>query len=181
MKKNINNKGFSLIELLVVIAIMAVMVALVSISYSIVHGANVENSMNTLGSAFNKAKVISMAKGMEAGKLKIAFDGEELKLYIGNDTNGEIICNGMQDVFVDNLSTIGSECILDYRNAYNDCVIEYCFNPDGSINMTESSVTGGSVLPYVPTRFSFIRGKRGSQVVMYQETGKQVSTKFLKD
>jgi len=76
-----NNKGFSYVELILVLAIMAIMVAMIGISYGLVTRNNVTKAAAKMESLFNTARITSLSKGSEAGALNLK--AENGKIYYG--------------------------------------------------------------------------------------------------
>ena len=66
-----NNKGFSYVELILVLAIMALMVAMIGISYGLVTRNNVTKAAAKMESVFNSARVTSLSKGSEEGAINL--------------------------------------------------------------------------------------------------------------
>lgn len=155
-----NNRGFSLVEVMVVMVIMIIAVGMVTISYTLVHNANVSKAANVLDTAFNKARVESMARGSEAGKLIVFMENGNLYYKISDTGEKTLICTSM--IAVNTVSgsytdTIGS-LVLGTTP-----IAEYTFNSAGMVN----TVAGAP-----PTKFIFSRGNRKVEVVFYLETGK---------
>ncbi len=167
MKKVLNDdRGFSLIELLVVIAISAILIAMVTVSLTLIHGANVDNSANKLDALFNKARTVSMAKGQTKGKLTLELDADGTLWGKIGDGDKESICNGMQEVHFDATcealkNTVGGSAFSG--------TVEYIFNSDGSVSSTSTG----------PARITFTRRKKHSQVLFYLDTGKHVKSRFF--
>ncbi len=155
-----SNKGFSLIELLVVVAIMAVAVGLITITYVIVHNANVAKAANTLDTAFNKARIQSMAKGTEAGKLTLWMQGGVLYYTIGDKAveSPTAVNNATIDIqYSDGASWSGS--IDDMSD------VVYCFNSAGMVIQDSA----------LPQEFEFSHGTRKVAVIFYLDTGKHTT------
>ncbi len=159
----VSNKGFSLIELIVVVAIMAVAVGLVTITYTLVHNANVAEAANTLDTAFNKARIQSMAKGTDAGQLTVWMTDGVMYYTIGDSA-------------------------VETPTAVNSSVIDvsYSYYPAAWVN-TESMPTAvyrfnsaGMVIQpdgadEVPTEYRFTYGTRRVNVIFYLDTGKHTT------
>ena len=156
-----SDKGFSLIELIVVIAIMAVAVGLVTITYTIVHNANVAKAANALDTAFNKARVQSMAKGTDAGQLTVWIDGGVLYYTIGDPAteNPTAVNSAVIDIsYSDNGSTwLGPNVDLPS--------VVYRFNSAGMVIQTG----------YQPREYMFSYGNRRVDVIFFLETGKHMT------
>lgn len=167
-KNNLNksilrsNKGFSLIELIVVIAIMAVAVGLVTITYTIVHNANVAKAANMLDTAFNKARIQSMAKGADAGQLTVWIQGGVMYYTIGDPAT-------------------------ETPTAVNSAVIDISYSENGSswlgpgVDMPQVVYrfnSAGMVIQsgaYLPREFMFSHGNRRVDVIFFLETGKHMT------
>lgn len=155
-----NNRGFSLIELMVVVVIMIIAVGLVTISYTLVHNANVSKAANVLDTAFNKARIESMARGVDAGKLVIFMENGNLYYKISDTGEKTLICTSMIAVSIVSGSytdTVGSLV------SGTGTIAEYTFNSAGAVRTVASAP---------PTKFIFNRGNRTVEVVFYLETGK---------
>lgn len=155
-----SNKGFSLIELLVVIAIMAVAVGLVTITYVIVDNANVAKAANTLDTAFNKARVQSMAKGTDAGQLTVWMTDGVVYYTIG-------------DPAVETPTAVNSGTI-EVNYTYTDgslggpptmSAVTYRFNSAGMVIQDSNMVK----------EFEFSHGTRKVAVIFYLDTGKHTT------
>lgn len=160
-----SNKGFSLIELLVVIAIMAVATGLVTITYSLVHNANVAKAANTLDTAFNKARIQSMAKGADAGQLNVWVDGGVMYYTIGKDNNPDTNPNP------DGKTAVNSAVISIYVPTVGMDVTDiatcvYRFNSAGMVTSPAGPI---------PDEWQFYHGNRRVKVVFYFETGKHMT------
>lgn len=167
-KNNLNksilrsNKGFSLIELIVVIAIMAVAVGLVTITYTIVHNANVAKAANMLDTAFNKARIQSMAKGADAGQLTVWIQGGVMYYTIGDPAT--------------ETPTAVNSAVIDISYSENGTSwvgpgvdmpqVVYRFNSAGMVIQS-----GG----YLPREFMFSHGNRRVAVIFFLETGKHMT------
>lgn len=152
-----SNKGFSLVELMVVIAIMAVATGLVSITYSLVHNANVSKAANTLDTVFNKARVQSMAKGTDAGQLTLWIDDDNILYYTIGDPEGTgtAVNSGTTEV---RYGRSGVSTTYDSMDP-----ITYRFNSAGMVTSSGTSL---------PDYFEFFYGTRRVGVRFYLDTGK---------
>ena len=154
-----NNKGFSLIEVLVVIAIMSVMTGLAALSISLVHNANVNDACNKIESALSSARVTSMAKGQEAGKITFIMDGGSLYYTIGDDPTRTRVTTGSITVTTNNVP----KCPSASGAAWADGVsYTYKFNSAGMLVDSDSS----------PCCIILAHKARHSAVWVYRETGK---------
>ena len=156
-----NNKGFSLVEVMVVIVIMLIAVGMVTISYTLVHNSNVSKAANVLDTAFNKARVESMARGPEAGKLIVFMEDGNLYYKISDTGEKTLICTSMIAV---NIVSGGYTDTIGAPISGTATIAEYTFNSAGMVN-TVTSITP-------QTKFIFSRGNRKVEVVFYLETGK---------
>lgn len=158
-----SNKGFSLIELIVVIAIMAVATGLVTITYTLVHNANVAKAANALDTAFNKARIQSMAKGTDAGQLTVWIEGGVMYYTIGDRATESptAVNSAVIDIsYSDNGSTwLGPG--VDMPD------VVYRFNSAGMVIQQPGA--------YLPKMYEFSRGTRRVDVIFYLETGKHTT------
>lgn len=164
-----SDQGFTLIELLVVVAIMSIAVGLASITYSVVHNANVAKTANTLDTAFNKARIQSMAKGEEAGRLSIWVSSGVMYYTIGEETNPTAVNSGVVSIaYNQNMAAVGSmpDCtpIMDLASQADPIV--YTFNSAGVVK-TDSDIP--------PEEWVFWYGTRRVRVIFYLETGKHMT------
>lgn len=164
-KKSIlsSNKGFTLMELLVVVAIMAVATGLISITYSIVQNANVSKVANTLDTVFNKARIQSMAKGTDAGQLRLWIDEGILYYTIGDpDTEEPTAINSsvISIRYTDTMGTVSSTGV-QYSPVYT-----YRFNSAGMV------ISSGDMLV---RDFEFSYGNRRVGVMFFLDTGKHMT------
>lgn len=157
-----SNKGFSLIELIVVIAIMAVAVGLVTITYTLVHNANVAKAANMLDTAFNKARIQSMAKGPDAGQLTVWIDGGVMYYTIGDpDTESPTAVNSAViniSYSADGSSWLGPNVDMSQ--------VVYRFNSAGMV------IQSGA---FLPREYAFSYGTRRVDVIFFLETGKHMT------
>lgn len=155
-----NNRGFSLVEVMVVMVIMIIAVGMVTISYTLVHNANVSKAANILDTAFNKARVESMARGSEAGKLIIFMENGNLYYKISDTGEKTLVCTPMITV---NIVSGSYTDIVGTTITGTATIAEYTFNSAGMVNTVSSTP---------PTKFIFSRANRRVEVVFYLETGK---------
>lgn len=156
-----SNKGFSLIELIVVIAIMAVATGLVTITYSLVHNANVSKAANALDTAFNKARIQAMAKGTAAGQLTVWIDGGVMYYTIGDPDTETLTPTAVNSAVIDISYSLDG---VNWNNGDMADVV-YRFNSAGMV----ISPSG------LPQEFAFSRGTRRVDVIFYLETGKHTT------
>ncbi len=78
-----NNKGFSYVELILVLAIMAMMIAMIGISYGLVTRNNVSKACAKMESVFNTARITSLSKGSEQGALNLKTENGIIYYGIG--------------------------------------------------------------------------------------------------
>lgn len=155
-----SNKGFSLIELLVVVAIMAVAVGLVTITYAIVDNANVAKAANALDTAFNKARVQSMAKGTEAGQLTVWMTDGVVYYTIGDPAveTPTAVNSGTIDVnYTYASSATGAPPTMPQ--------VTYRFNSAGMVIQDSDLVN----------EYVFSHGNRKVAVIFYLDTGKHTT------
>lgn len=155
-----SNKGFSLIELLVVVAIMAVAVGLITITSVIVNNANVAKAANTLDTAFNKARVQSMAKGTEAGKLTVWMTDGTVYYTIGDPAVETPTAVNSAVINVDYIYTNGTPGTSPAMPA-----VTYRFNSAGMV-IQDPDLVG---------EYVFSRGTRRVAVIFYLDTGKHMT------
>ncbi len=139
---------------------MAVAVGLVTITYVIVDNANVAKAANTLDTAFNKARVQSMAKGTEAGKLTVWMTDGTVYYTIGDPT--------VEPATAVNNGTIG----VNYTYASGTSgaspampQVTYRFNSAGMVIQDSDMVE----------EFEFSHGTRKVAVIFYLDTGKHTT------
>lgn len=162
-----SNRGFSLVELLVVIAIMAVATGIASITYSLVHNANVAAAANELDTAFNKARIQSMAKGPDAGQLTIWVDNGILYYTIGDpDTETPTAVNAAAVEVVSYRYSNGGSTITLTPTLRNMPRCEYRFNSAGMVVQSSGALVDEIV---------FAHGTRKVAVIFYLETGKHTT------
>lgn len=166
MRKSIlsSNKGFSLVELLVVVAIMAVATGLVSITYTLITNANVSKAANTLDTAFNKARVESMAKGPDAGQLTVWSTSGILYYTIGDPATETPI-------------------------AVNNASTDFWCHVGGSIYPPNTDIppmiyrfnSAGIVMPssWISDYYEFSNGNRRVDVIFYLDTGKHTTKIYV--
>lgn len=82
-----NNKGLSYVELLVAISILTIATALAAISMSVVSGTNVNSGVEKLRSAYNNARMTSLAKGASNGSLYLRFESDKLYCFVGSQSD----------------------------------------------------------------------------------------------
>ncbi len=156
-----SDKGFSLIELIVVIAIMAVAVGLVTITYTLVHNANVAKAANTLDTAFNKARIQSMAKGTDAGQLTVWITDGVMYYTIG-------------DSAVETPTAVNS-AVIDIGYGYGSTWIDNMdLTPPAVYRFNSAGMVIQSGTP-VPQEYSFTYGNRSVHVIFYLDTGKHTT------
>ncbi len=157
-----SDKGFSLIELIVVIAIMAVAIGLVTITYTLVHNANVAKAANTLDTAFNKARIQSMAKGTDAGQLTVWITGGVMYYTIGDPDIETPTAVNSAVIGITYTDTNG----VTFSNAENMPRAIYRFNSAGMV------IQSGTLLPQ---EVDFFYGTRRVKVIFYLDTGKHTT------
>lgn len=156
-----SDQGFTLLELLVVVAIMSIAVGLVSITYSVVHNANVSKAANTLDTAFNKARIQSMAKGTEAGQLTLWIDYGTLYYTIG-------------DPDVETPTAVNSGVIdVSYTDTNGVLFGHVDFMPEVTYRFNSAGMVIGS--GYSVREFGFSYGNREVDVIFFLETGKHMT------
>lgn len=162
-----SNSGFSLLEMIIVIAIISIMTGISVLAFSVVDNANVSKAANSFDTAFNSARVESMARGREAGKLILTYTGGTLYYQIGATGTPKEICNSMITVS----AVVGENYALQTGVPLADgAVIEYEFNSAGSVVYTDAST--------MVTKLIFTRGRRNVEVFLYLDTGKHDTNMF---
>ncbi|MBP5608164.1 MAG: prepilin-type N-terminal cleavage/methylation domain-containing protein [Lachnospiraceae bacterium] len=94
-----DNKGISILELLLVMVITMIILAMILVSYNLINRADVTKSARRLENAIKTARVASMSKGRNAGKLQLIMDGGNLYASIEGAGSRDLIAGG--GVFVD--------------------------------------------------------------------------------
>lgn len=178
------NRGFTLIEVLVVIAIMTILISIATLSFSIVHNANVKRAADDLEAMYKSARSTGMAKGMAEGVFQLAY-GSDGNLYarVANATDEpttpggtisgslpvtkwEKISTGSIQVERATSKTSAGGALCNPGDVYN-----YIFTPAGSVKQGTSApgtdITSGQCICYL-----FKHGDRGARFYFYPETGK---------
>ena len=81
-----SNKGFSYIEVMIVLGIASIIVAFSSISIGLVSRSNINKAGDKLTSAISEARMVSMTKGEEKGKIVISFSNGNYYYTIDGQT-----------------------------------------------------------------------------------------------
>lgn len=87
-KHQSSNKGFSIIEVIVVVAIMAVMVGVISITYTVVKKANVTKASRTIDDLLTNCREKAMTNS--AKEWKVVIDGNTVKVIKVDSEGNEI-------------------------------------------------------------------------------------------
>lgn len=157
-----SNKGFTLIELIIVIAIMAIAVGLVTFTYVMVDNANVSKAANALDTAFNKARIQSMAKGSDAGQLEVWIEDGTLYYTIGNPvTEGPIAVNNAR-IWVSYTTADGTVSSIQEVSAEKGV---FRFNSAGMVISDD----------WRYRTIGFTHGSRTVDVIFIPETGKHMT------
>jgi len=179
-----SDKGFTLIEVIVVIAIMTILVGIATLSFSIVHNANVKRAADNIESLYKSARSTGMAKGMVAGTFQLAV-GSDGFLYArvaeatdeptipGGTITGtttvtqwERITNGAISVEQTYAKASTTGTALAAGNAFN-----YMFTPAGVVK-EGTTAPGTDIASGQCVCYLFKHGDRGSRFYFYPETGK---------
>lgn len=91
-----NNNGFSLVELIVVIAIMSIAVGALSLSMSLVTGAEAKKAFSKIESVIDEARTGSMTRFNET--LTIKYAPKNTEVGVGGVVSGKIEDNGYYGV-----------------------------------------------------------------------------------
>ncbi len=157
-----NDKGFSYVELILVLAIMALMVAMIGLSYGLVTRNNVSKAAAKMESVFNTARITSLSKGSEAGALNLMQENGTVYYYIGKYAPDDVTVPAPEW----NKLTQYPVYITTVRNTTHSdlsdgVVVTYKYNPSSG-NFKEC--------PY--EEFIFSNGKKDSILQLYKSTGK---------
>ena len=162
MSRNNSNKGFTLIELLLVMSISLLLLSLVLISFNVVNNANLNKAARRLENVIRLSRTRSMAKGTEAGKLKLYMQNGNLYAVIGEDDSPQLICNG--GIQVKGMST------SDYDLRVGGVALNGL--PDGNvIKFSTSGIVQTFSGTPVMNKFILNKGNRSFEVILYTETG----------
>ena len=183
-----HNKGFSLLEMIIAISILAIVAAIGAYSIVYVNNANVGNAANKLEAAFTTARVTSMAKGPEVGRLTLYYDDGVFSYTIGDDTNKEEICSFQIAVrYATNESSFrGTSFSSQLPESFKEVIY---FNSAGMIINNKdaadsySIASPGALIDPEPKKnhnncYYFTKGDRTIAVMIYPITGK-VETKLM--
>ena len=170
MKNNNNyrsNGGFTILELLIVITIGLIMLTFIGITLGAVRGANVNAAARALKNSASHARSQSMAKGKDAGMLRIWIDGNSVYCRVGDDGDKKELCN-LKEV---NVNKVAFETTTKTATVVNPLVevgeaneVTVAFTNMGTVNKTDSSL-------YPFNAIQFNRETRNTYVVIYPETG----------
>ncbi len=155
-----DNKGFSYVELILVLAIMALMVAMIGISYGLVTRNNVTKACAKMESVFNTARITSLSKGSEEGALNIKQEGGVIYYGIGKyDSDPDVstvewVKFAQSPVYI-TLSDGGGNVDL------GSSVVTFKFNPSSG---------AFKACPY--NKLIFSNGRTESTLVLFKATGK---------
>ncbi len=157
-----NNKGFSYVELILVLAIMAIMIGMLSLSYSYVTSNNVSKAAAKMESVFNTARIVSLSKGSEQGALNIMQEDGKVYYCIGKFDPDDPNCPewnkiAQTPVYI-TLANNGSHSDLP-----NGSIIIYKYNPS-------SGAFKSDAFPY--NEIIFTNGNKESSLILFKATGK---------
>lgn len=144
MKKEMNNKGFSLVELIIVIAIMVILIAVLAPTYLryVERGRNSRDIQNA--TSISDAIQVWAADPQAAPALTAADDGFVITVgqVAANPTNAQIMAALVNAGLVDNAGDFTTTCAS--RTAWNQYTITVNVAGDGNVSFTYAS-TGGPV------------------------------------
>ena len=155
-----NNKGFSYVELILVLAIMAIMIAMIGISYGLVTRNNVSKACAKMESVFNTARITSLSKGSEQGALNLKQENGIIYYGIGKyDPDPDVstvewVKFAQSPVYV-TLSNGGGNVDL------GSTVVTYKYNPSSG---------AFKACPY--SKLIFSNGRTESTLTLFSATGK---------
>lgn len=177
----LTNKGLSYVELVLAMGIGAVLLAFATFSISTISNNNASKGAKRLENAFATAKVTTMAKGQDAGRLYIEIKDSKAVYYIGktnfeNQKNANLICNtpcylrfdfGGVDYYPVVYGTTGTE------------YYSYTFNQStGALYAFATESLGGTTV-YNPSTYNYSKDIQvlnhhgnGYTVKIYPDTGK---------
>lgn len=87
-KHQSSNKGFSVVEVIVVVAIMAVMIGVISVTYTVVKKANVTKASRTIDDLLTNCREKAMTNS--AKEWKVVIDGNTVKVIKVDSDGNEI-------------------------------------------------------------------------------------------
>lgn len=161
-----NNKGFSLLEMIIVMSVAAIMMGLITITYVAVYNANITNATDALKSAINTARVQSMAKGVDVGKLTLTKRDGFIYAQIGDEGETTICTSAIEAYYFTCTTTEPSPA--DYA-----ALSGHLWPEGGTVEFTfDTAGTVRTVTPDTINCFAFKRGNRTMYVIIYPETGK---------
>lgn len=178
------DKGFTLIEVIVVISIMTILIGIATLSFSIVHNANVKRAADNLDAMYKSARSTGMAKGMAEGVFQLYY-GTDGNLYarVANATDEPTIPGGTITganpvtkwekistgaIQVETTTTVTSTAgaLLNPGDSLN-----YVFTSAGMVK-TGVAAPGAAITSGECVCYLFKHGDRGARFYFYPETGK---------
>ncbi|MBR5421329.1 MAG: prepilin-type N-terminal cleavage/methylation domain-containing protein [Lachnospiraceae bacterium] len=165
IKKSLkNNKGFTLVEMLIVLGISAIILAILTYSYSVVSNADVEKASNRLESVLRSARVNAMSRGQAHGVVHFVSEGGTIYAEIGNGTSSqkkELICSSsitFTPKFTTDYAT-EAEPVDAGTMGWNTV-----FNGNGKLRLQGVTKTNSNL-------FRLKHGDKEIKVIVYAETG----------
>lgn len=125
MKKEMNNKGFSLVELIIVIAIMVVLIAVLAPQYlKYVEKSRVASDQTTIVEYINAMQVIAADPDitLSGNKYTLKSAANAATITVGDDLKNALTANGMLDSAAATGATLQSKA---YTDANLDIVLKY--------------------------------------------------------
>lgn len=141
VRKEINNKGFSLVELIVIMAIMVVAIGMASLSVSILTGSEAKQACEKISAQLNEVKTGSMARMDEDFNVVYVADPDTTDT-VWADKAGYYVVKQMYTFEKDDTSAKGYKSVcsgVEHRYLCNDRVT-MTFAYDGG---TEDEIPSG--------------------------------------
>ncbi len=168
-RKIVNDKGISLIELLIVFVIMMMIMAMLLISYNVINRTDVNRCTRRLENILRDARVTTMSKGREAGRLHLYANGGNIYGQIG-DENPQLISGG--GVFFYAIKSESGSAIPTSDNVLSGGHGYVVFETSGRLKMVGPDPSEGAMPDYSTVNvFLLTKGKRTYYVRVYKDTG----------
>ncbi|MBD5519727.1 MAG: type II secretion system protein [Lachnospiraceae bacterium] len=148
MKKEMNNKGFSLVELIIVIAIMVILIAVLAPQYlRYVEKSRVSSDQNTVVEYINAMQTVASDPDINLDSTKtytVTLNGTTGMIDVSGDLQTVLMTYGILDSTTMSSSKIQSTA---YKNSNGVYTLTYAAVGSGShaTNMWQVKVTAGNV------------------------------------